>query len=132
MATTVDPRLIHPTSYRLIAEAIEEEGGEVSPHTHSIDQVEGLQTVLDSKQAAGNYAPTAHTHTIAQVTGLQSALDGKQVAGSYAAATHTHTIGNITGLQTALDSKQATGSYATSAQLDALIARVEDLEQAAQ
>lgn len=74
MATTVDPRLIHPTSYRLIAEAIEEEGGEVPPHTHSIDQVEGLQTVLNAKQASGSYATSAQLDAlIARVEGLEQA-----------------------------------------------------------
>lgn len=59
------------------------------------------------------YVPE-HTHSIANVSGLQTALDSKQAAGSYAASSHTHTIANVTGLQTALDGKQASGSYLTT------------------
>lgn len=43
----------------------------------------------------------SHTHTISNVTGLQTALDGKQSAGNYAAASHTHTAGEISGLASA-------------------------------
>jgi len=48
---------------------------------------------------------TPHSHAIADVTGLQASLDGKQPAGSYANTTHSHTISDTTGLQAALDSK---------------------------
>jgi hypothetical protein len=112
--------------------------GAVEEHTHIIGDVTGLQTALDSKQAAGSYAslshthddryyteteidaflgditPADHTHVIDDVTGLQAALDSKQAAGSYAAASHTHIIGDVTGLQASLDGKQAAGSYATA------------------
>jgi hypothetical protein len=40
-------------------------------------------------------APTSHTHAVADVNGLQTALDGKQAAGSYANATHTHSAADI-------------------------------------
>jgi hypothetical protein len=45
----------------------------------------------------------SHNHIIANVDGLQTALDGKQAAGSYAAATHTHatataTVGGTAGV----------------------------------
>lgn len=40
-------------------------------HTHTIANVSGLQTALDSK------ASTSHTHAIADTTCLQTALDGK-------------------------------------------------------
>lgn len=43
-------------------------------------------------------AALEHTHGIADVMGLQSALDGKQSAGDYAPATHTHTASQITDL----------------------------------
>lgn len=43
-------------------------------------------------------APTAHVHAVGEVTGLQSALDAKQAAGNYAAASHTHTASQISGL----------------------------------
>lgn len=209
MATTVDPRLIHPTSYRLIAKAIEDEGGETLPtgterqvvsfdgegtpiateltadmwsefpngaptqgiwlaafepgnpvgtpdmgfaevsltadaNTIPIRNAEGNLVVGVATQTGeattlgqvttllAGKANTTHTHTVAQITGLQAALDGKQASGDYAPTTHTHTIAQVTGLQSALDGKQVAGSYATSAQLNALIARVEALEQAAQ
>ncbi|MBK3757040.1 phage tail fiber domain-containing protein [Stutzerimonas frequens] len=40
-------------------------------HSHSITQVSGLQSALDSKAAS------VHSHAISDVTGLQTALDGK-------------------------------------------------------
>lgn len=39
-----------------------------SVHTHEIANVNGLQTALDSKQAAGNYAQATHSHTKSQIT----------------------------------------------------------------
>jgi microcystin-dependent protein len=41
-------------------------------------------------------ADDSHNHIIANVDGLETALNGKQAAGSYAAATHTHDASNIT------------------------------------
>jgi hypothetical protein len=38
----------------------------------------------------------SHVHSVSDVTGLQTALDSKQVAGSYAAASHTHTASDLT------------------------------------
>lgn len=64
-----------------------------SSHTHTIENVTGLQDALDSKQAAGDYAPNNHTHTIANVTGLQDALDSKQASGDYAPVNHAHATG---------------------------------------
>jgi hypothetical protein len=40
----------------------------------------------------------SHVHSVSDVTGLQTALDSKQVAGSYAAASHTHTASQVSGL----------------------------------
>lgn len=65
-------------------------------HTHSISEITGLQTSLDSK------ASVSHIHAISDVTGLQTALDGK------ASATHTHIISDVTNLQATLDGKAAT------------------------
>jgi hypothetical protein len=65
-------------------------------HTHSISSITNLENILDSK------ASVSHTHGIGEVTGLITALDGK------AAVSHTHSIANITGLQTALDGKAST------------------------
>ena len=72
----------------------------------------GKVSTTDSRLSDAR-TPTAHGHAINDVTGLQTALDGKQAAGSYAASSHTHAISDTTGLQTALDGKQAVGSYAT-------------------
>ena len=53
-------------------------------HTHTIAQVDNLQTELNGK------APTNHTHTIAQITGLEDALKyenvstNSSVTGTYA------------------------------------------------
>lgn len=43
-------------------------GKAASVHTHEIANVNGLQTALDSKQAAGNYAQATHSHTKSQIT----------------------------------------------------------------
>lgn len=40
------------------------------------------------------FTPSAHTHTIANVTGLQSALDSKQGSGNYATFTNNITLNN--------------------------------------
>lgn len=48
-------------------------------HVHSVSDVTGLQTALDSKQAAGSYAAASHTHTASQVSGLASVA----TSGSY-------------------------------------------------
>ena len=53
-------------------------------HTHTTDQVTGLDTALAGKAAA------SHTHTTAQVTGLDAALAGK------AATSHTHAASQVT------------------------------------
>lgn len=68
------------------------DGKAATNHTHTISNVTGLQTALDSKQASGDYATvgqlntglatkaaTVHTHTIADVIALQASLDAKQV-----------------------------------------------------
>lgn len=47
-------------------------------HTHDVNQVNDLQTTLDSK------ANSSHTHDISDVTNLQTTLDGK------ALSSHTH------------------------------------------
>ena len=53
-------------------------------HTHSTDQVTGLDTALAGK------APSVHTHATSDVTGLDTALAGK------AAASHTHPASQVT------------------------------------
>ncbi|QNM45651.1 hypothetical protein DUT88_12935 [Shouchella clausii] len=59
-----------------------------STHTHTIAQVDDLQTELDSKLESvawgdvgskpSTFPPAPHTHAIADVTGLQAALDDLQ------------------------------------------------------
>jgi hypothetical protein len=83
-------------------------------HGHSISDISGLQTSLDSKQPSGSYANLSHTHLIADVSGLQTSLDSKQPSGNYASSSHSHIISDVSGLQLALDSKQPSGNYAAS------------------
>lgn len=64
-------------------------GKAASVHTHEIANVNGLQTALDSKQAAGNYAQATHSHTKSQITDFA----------------HTHATSEVTGLDTALAAK---------------------------
>lgn len=107
-----------------------------SAHTHSIAEVSGLQTVLDSKSDIGHLhtianvvgldvalsgkADVGHTHSISDVTDLKAQLDGKSNVGhshswteitdkptTFAPSSHTHSISDVTGLQTALDGKAA-------------------------
>lgn len=89
-------------------------------HNHAVDDVNGLQTVLDGLQPAGDYVeatdarlsnsrtPLAHNHAVGDVTGLQDALDAKQPTGNYA---------TTTDLTTGLAGKQPTGDYATNTSL---------------
>jgi len=71
-------------------------------HTHSISNVTGLQTALDTKLATANFTysnltgtpstfpPSAHSHTISDVSGLQTALDLKLPSANF-------TYANISG-----------------------------------
>ena len=58
----------------------------ISRHSHTTDQVKGLDTALAGK------APASHTHPTSQITGLDDALAGK------AATSHTHKMADITDL----------------------------------
>nr|DAW02079.1 MAG TPA: tail repeat-like protein [Caudoviricetes sp.] len=58
----------------------------ISRHSHTTDQIKGLDTALAGK------APASHTHPTSQITGLDDALAGK------AATNHTHTKADITDL----------------------------------
>lgn len=69
-------------------------------HNHVIANVDGLQTALDGKQAAGSYVTTATTF-------------GGDVSGTYDAIvvadnSHSHTIANVTDLTTTLANKSDT------------------------
>lgn len=100
--------------------------------------VEGADTHVEDH----NKLIAAHEETRANVDAVETAVEGKQDAGDYAPAVHKHDAGDIesgtfaaariptlaqskvTGLSSALDSK------ADSADLAALVARVEALEAA--
>ena len=58
----------------------------IGHHTHTTDQVKGLDAALAGK------APASHTHPTSQITGLDAALAGK------AATSHKHTQADITDL----------------------------------
>lgn len=87
-------------------------------HTHTIEQVDGLGTALDGKQASGSYATQS---------ALTQGLAGKQDTGDY--ATQSDLTSGLAGKQDAGDYQPA-GDYVTSAQLSALEARVATLENA--
>jgi hypothetical protein len=73
-------------------------------HTHTIAQVTGLQTALDSlAQLIEQRAGQAHQHAMSDIIGLSNAFMGK------ANASHGHSISDVTGLQNALDSKVNSG-----------------------
>lgn len=58
----------------------------ISRHSHTTDQIKGLDTALAGKASA------SHTHPTSQITGLDDALASK------AATSHTHTQADITDL----------------------------------
>jgi len=78
-------------------------------HNHTISNVDGLQSALDSKAVSGH----DHNDTYYTETEVDTLLSGK------ANSSHTHTIANITNLQTTLDGKANTShgthvSYSTT------------------
>jgi hypothetical protein len=66
-------------------------------HSHIIGNVDGLQTALDSKQAAST-ALTTTTSFGGDVSGTYNAI-------VVADDSHNHVVSNVDGLQTALDAK---------------------------
>lgn len=97
-----------------------------NPNAHGVQNIGGLQGVLDGKASA------SHTHTISNVTGLQNVLDGKEpvftkstafnkdfgsaigtvcegsdsrLSDSRIPLAHTHAITDITNLSTELTNK---------------------------
>ena len=88
-------------------------------HTHTIENITGLQDALDGKQAVGDYALKSEVKTVddkfagyTTTEALNGLLDGK------AAVVHTHTVDNVTGLQAALDAKMAASEAAKFATHD--------------
>lgn len=106
-----------------------------SSHTHTIDNVTGLQSALDGKASSGHthssFSGETHFSTgtyTDPANGITTAIkasggiaadafyegttklsDKYQPKGSYAAASHTHTIAQITNLQSTLDGKSNNG-----------------------
>ena len=88
-------------------------------HTHTIENIIGLQDALDGKQTVGDYALKSEVKTVddkfagyTTTEALNGLLDGK------AAVVHTHTVDNVTGLQAALDAKMAASEAAKFATHD--------------
>ena len=88
-------------------------------HTHTIENITGLQDALDGKQTVGDYALKSEVKTVddkfagyTTTESLNGLLDGK------AAVVHTHTVDNVTGLQAALDAKMAASEAAKFAAHD--------------
>lgn len=64
-----------------------------------------------SAWASGAFAKLVHTHAVEDVSGLQAVLDGKQEKGSYAAASHGHAAStqSAAGFMSAADKKKLDG-----------------------
>lgn len=115
-------------------------------HTHSISEITNLQTTLDGKQIAGNYASSIHFHVPTDITGLIDLLNGKSDSGhghsiseitslqtelnSKAGSSHVHVIGDITNLQSSLDGKSDTGHVHTIANVTNLQTTLDGLADA--
>lgn len=96
-------------------------------HTHTMDEVEGLDekfTNLDYRYSAsshnhdGTYAPVVHTHSDlashTELADVQSDVDGK------ADKEHTHAVTEVTGLQGKLDGKSDVGHNHSAAEITGL------------
>lgn len=70
-------------------------------HNHD-DKYQPKGSYLTSHQDISGKADVGHTHEIAEVNGLQGVLNGKQASGSYAASSHTHSKRDITDFPTSL------------------------------
>lgn len=104
-------------------EALKGEAGEVNydivadkEHTHTMDEVEGLNSTISNldyryASAAHNhddkYAPSVHSHS--EYATHQDIYNLNAIADNKAEATHKHTVSDVTGLQSALDGKTNTG-----------------------
>ncbi len=90
----------------------EQDGDDVSVHSHDVTDINGIGAALDNKQDVGDYALTSHDHNMDEITGLSVALSGKQDVGDYAPNTHVHAYTDIDGLNDQLLAKQDAGDYA--------------------
>ncbi len=88
---------------------ISDGSGVISPSGVTAAELASLSGVTSAVQGQINgKAASSHIHTIANVTGLQTNLDTLQSnVDAKAAASHVHTIADSTGLQAALDAKLA-------------------------
>ena len=75
------------------------------PDKHAIADVDGLQTALDGKQAAGDYAAEEHTHTKDEITDFAHTHTKSEITDF----AHTHTVSEITDF----DEKVKAYNYAT-------------------
>lgn len=91
-------------------------------HTHEISEVNGLQTALDGKQAAGDYADAEHTHTASEITDLDSTIK------AYDYATKTEAQGYADAKNEAIAAAKKAGDDA-QADVDALSAKVGTVEE---
>lgn len=128
-------------------------------HTHSISDINTLDSVLNSKQPSGSYAASVHNHYASDIvdfaisvssvapptvdaslltTGILSdnrlsnnivRTTDSRLSDARTPLSHIHSINDITNLQSSLDSKQAIGSYAPSSHQH-LIADVSGLQSA--
>jgi hypothetical protein len=72
-------------------------------HTHIIDNITGLQTALDNKQATGDYA------TNTDISNLQTQINNKQASGDYSLVGHQHISTDISDFENRVVSIVATG-----------------------
>lgn len=82
-----------------------------SAHVHVIADVTGLQSALDGKQPAGNYATSAQGALAETALQPGDAVPWSDVTGkptSFPPSAHGHAIADVSGLQSALDGKAAT------------------------
>lgn len=74
-------------------------------HTHTISEVVNLQSELDGKQPAGNYAALSHTHSPSEITGTAIVEGDVRLTDSRTPLAHNHGIDEIFDLQNSLDNK---------------------------
>lgn len=62
----------------------DQNSAEVRDHSHIVSDIDGLNMLLDSKQAAGDYAAASHEHDVDEIVGLSERLPGTMDAnGNY-------------------------------------------------
>ena len=79
------------------------------PEKHTIAEVDGLQTALDGKQAAGNYSEVGHKHVKADITDFAHTHTKSEITDF----AHTHVASEITDLDATIKGYD----YATKTEL---------------